>query len=182
MTEGFVLNHTNSVLQKLGKMEIASLEDGQYKLELMELKADLTKNMNDEAIRKLFEELIRLDPDNQRYYEISANRSKSHIQAIRFLNLAVEKYPNDAYIINKLIERLLDYCEEECPTEKSEIELDKIENLLEKSLKLKPQIENDAYSYKYRYLMIRYKNKPQEFQDKRNTLCDELVAVSKYHP
>lgn len=182
MTEGFVLNHTNSVLQKLGKMEIASLEDGQYKLELMELKADLTKNMNDEAIRKLFEELIRLDPENQRYYEISANRSKSHIQAIRFLNLAVEKYPNDAYIINKLIERLLDYCEEECPTEKSEIELDKIENLLEKSLKLKPQIENDAYSYKYRYLRIRYKNKPQEFQDKRNTLCDELVAVSKYHP
>ena len=182
MTEGFVLKHTNSVLQKLSKMEIASLEDGQYKLELMELKADLTKNMNDESIKNLFEELIRLDPDNQRYYEISANRSKSHIQAIRFLNMAVDKYPNDAYIINKLIERLLDYCEEECPAEKSQEVLDKIQDLNEKSLKLKPQIENDAYSYKYRYLQIRYRNMPQEFRKERNKLCEELIAVSKCHP
>lgn len=182
MTEGFVLKHTNSVLQKLSKMEIASLEDGQYKLELMELKADLTKNMNDESIKNLFEELIRLDPDNQRYYEISANRSKSHIQAIRFLNMAVDKYPNDAYIINKLIERLLDYCEEECPAEKSQEVLDKIQDLNEKSLKLKPQIENDAYSYKYRYLQIRYRNLPQEFRKERNKLCEELIAVSKCHP
>lgn len=182
MTEGFVLKHTNSVLQKLSKMEIASLEDGQYKLELMELKADLTKNMNDESIKNLFEELIRLDPDNQRYYEISANRSKSHIQAIRFLNMAVDKYPNDAYIINKLIERLLDYCEEECPAEKSQEVLDKIQDLNEKSLKLKPQIENDAYSYKYRYLQIRFRNMPQEFRKERNKLCEELIAVSKCHP
>ena len=182
MTEGFVLKHTDSVLQKLDKMEIASLEDGQFKLELMELKADLTKSMNDETIKVFFEELIKLDPDNQRYYEISANRSKSNQQAIRFLNMAVEKYPNDAYIINKLIERLLDYCEEECPAEECENELNKIQNLLDKSLILKPQIENDAYSYKYRYFRMRYRNKPQEFRNKLNELCEKLIAVSRYHP
>lgn len=182
MTEGLVLKHPHSVLQKLSKMEIASLEDGQYKLELMELKADLTKNMNDESIKNLFEELIRLDPDNQRYYEISAYRSKSHLQAIKFLNMAVDKYPNDAYIINKLVERLLDYCEEECPAEESGKKLDKILELNEKSLILKPQIENDAYSNKYRYLQIRYRNMPQEFRKERNTLCEKLIDVSKCHP
>lgn len=182
MTEGFVVNHANSVLQKLSKMEIPSLEDGQYKLELMELQADLTRNMSDESIKKLFEELIRLDPDNERYYEISANRTRNHLQAIKFLEMAVNKFPNDAYIVNKLVDRILDYCQDECPIEDVEQKLKRVEELLEKSLLLYPNADNDAYTYKYRYITIRYRNKPQDLDNKKKELLDSIKSTNPNHP
>lgn len=182
MTEGFVVNHANSVLQKLSKMEIPTLEDGQYKLELMELQADLTKNMSDEAIKKLFDELIRLDPDNERYYEISANRTRNHLLAIKYLEMAVNKFPNDAYIVNKLVDRLLDYCQDDCPTEDLEQKLKRVEELLERSLELHPNAENDAYTYKYRYITIRYRNKPQDLDNKKKELLDSVKLANPNHP
>lgn len=182
MTEGFVVNHANSVLQKLSKMEIPALEDGQYKLELMELQADLTKNMSDEAIKKLFDELIRLDPDNERYYEISANRTRNHLLAIKYLEMAVNKFPNDAYIVNKLVDRLLDYCQDDCPTEDLEQKLKRVEELLERSLELHPNAENDAYTYKYRYITIRYRNKPQDLDNKKKELLDSVKLANPNHP
>lgn len=182
MTEGFVVNHANSVLQKLSKMEIPSLEDGQYKLELMELQADLTRNMSDESIKKLFDELIRLDPDNERYYEISANRTRNHLQAIKYLEMAVNKFPNDAYIVNKLVDRILDYCQDECPTEDVEQKLKRVEELLEKSLLLYPNADNDAYTYKYRYITIRYRNKPQDLDNKKKELLDSIKSANPNHP
>lgn len=182
MTEGFVVNHANSVLQKLSKMEIPSLEDGQYKLELMELQADLTRNMSDESIKKLFDELIRLDPDNERYYEISANRTRNHLQAIKYLEMAVNKFPNDAYIVNKLVDRILDYCQDECPTEDVEQKLKRVEELLEKSLSLYPNADNDAYTYKYRYITIRYRNRPQDLDNKKKELLDSIKSANPNHP
>ena len=182
MTEGFVVNHANSVLQKLSKMEIPSLEDGQYKLELMELQADLTRNMSDESIKKLFDELIRLDPDNERYYEISANRTRNHLQAVKYLEMAVNKFPNDAYIVNKLVDRILDYCQDECPTEDVEQKLKRVEDLLDRSLLLYPNADNDAYTYKYRYITIRYRNKPQDLDNKKKELLDSIKSVSPNHP
>lgn len=182
MTEGFVVNHANSVLQKLSKMEIPSLEDGQYKLELMELQADLTRNMSDESIKKLFDELIRLDPDNERYYEISANRTRNHLQAIKYLEMAVNKFPNDAYIVNKLVDRILDYCQDECPTVDVEKKLKRVQELLEKSLLLYPNADNDAYTYKYRYLTIKYRNKPQDFDNNKKVLLDSIKLANPNHP
>lgn len=182
MTEGFVLNHANSVLQKLSIMDIPALEDGQYKLELLELQADLMKNMTDDAIRKLFDELIRLDPDNERYYDISANRLRSHTQAIKYLELAIGRFPNDAYIINKLVDRILDFCAEECPVEDLNQYLNRAEELLVKSLSLLPSADNDAYINKYRYLTIRYNNNRQELDVKRKEVLETIKAIAPYHP
>jgi len=182
MTEGFVLNHANSVLQKLSIMDIPALEDGQYKLELMELQADLTKNMSDNAIKILFDELIRLDPDNERYYEIAANRTRSHSQAIRYLESVTGRFPNDAYIINKLVDRILDYCAEECPVEDLDQYLSRAEELLAKSLSLLPSANNDAYIFKCRYLTIRYNNNRQELETKRKELLKTIKAIAPYHP
>lgn len=181
MTEGFAMKHVNSVLQKLEKMDIPSLDDGQYKLELMELQADLTKNMSDEAIKSLFDELIRLNPDNERYYEISANRTRNHLQAIKYLEMAVERFPNDSYIVNKLIDRILDYCSEEYPVDSNRY-LKEVEELIEKSLTLYPNAENDAYIDKYRYLTIKYKNNPQELNSNKNALLDSIKECYPYHP
>lgn len=182
MTEGFVVNHANSVLQKLSKMNIFSLEDGQYKLELIELQADLTRNLSDESIKKLFDELIRLDPDNERYYEISANRTRNHLQAIKYLEMAVSRFPNDAYIINKLVDRILEYCQEECLAEDVNQKLKRAEELLEKSIVLYPSAENDAYTNKYRCLTIKYNNNPQELESKKKELLKSIKESYPNHP
>lgn len=182
MTEGFVLNHANSVLQKLDKMDIPSLEDGQYKLELMELQADLTKNMSDDTIRRRFDELIKLDPDNERYYEVVAIRTRGHAQAIKYLKTATDRFPNDAYMINMLVDRIIDFCAEECPAEDMNTYLDMVNELLGRSIKLFPSAENDAYIYKNRYLTIRYKNNRQELDTKQRELLDLVKAITLYHP
>lgn len=182
MTEGFMLRHANSVLQKLSKMDIFSIEDGQYKLELIELQADLSRNLDDEAIKALFEELIRLDPDNQRYYEISANRTRNNAKAVRFLELAVGRFPNDAYIINKLIDRKLDYCVEDCHPDNWKNELESIKELIEKSLSIYPQADNDVYCHQYRYFCLLHKNKPQDLDKSTSELCEELRNLAPYHP
>ena len=182
MTEGFILHHENAVLQKLDKMNISSIEDSQFKLELIELKADLSRNIDDDSIRTLFDELIRLDPDNERYYDISANRTRNNAKAIRFLEMAVNRFPNDTYIINKLISRKLDYCEEDCTPEETKSELGSIKELLERSLTMKPQPDNEAYSYKYRYFRILYKNQPKDLENSTRELYDVLRETAQYHP
>ena len=169
-------------LQKLTKMDIASMDDSQFKLELIELQADLSRNLDDDAIRALFEELIRLDPDNQRYYEISANRTHNNNKAIRFLEMAVNKFPNDVYIINKLIDRKLDYCVEDCHPDKWKNELDTIKSLIEKSLSLYSLPDNDAYNQKYRYLGLLYKSQPQDRKKASKELSDILQEKAPYHP
>lgn len=182
MTEGFMLRHANSVLQKLSKMDIFSIEDGQYKLELMELQADLSRNLDDEAIKTLFEELIRLDPGNQRYYEISANRTRNNAKAVRFLEMAVSRFPNDAYIINKLIDRKLDCCAEDCRPDNWEKELECIKELIDKSLSIYPQADNEVYSHQYRYLCLLHKNIPQDLNESTTELSEVLRKLAPYHP
>lgn len=182
MTQGFMLHHENAVLQKLGMMDISSIEDSQYKLELIELKADMSRNIDDDNIKSLFDELIRLDPDNERYYDISANRTRNNQKAIRILEMAVNRFPNDAYIINKLVSRKLDYCQEECTEEEIKSELISIKDLLERSIFLISHPDNDAYSHKYQYLKILYKNQPQDFANSANELYEYLRKVAQYHP
>ena len=94
--------------------------------------------MSDEQIKKYFDELIRLDPENERYYEIAANRSSEIKQSLDYLALAVNKFNNDHYIINAYISRLLDYCEETPVLSERKIELDKIEENIKHSLELFP--------------------------------------------
>lgn len=182
VTEGFVKNHVNSALQKLSKMEIASLEDGEYKLELLELLADLTKNLSDDAIKGLFDELIRLDPDNEKYYVISAIRSRSHIQAIKYLEQAVTRFPNDEYIINKLVDRILDYCDDDCSCEEQIQYLNKVEELLSRSLSLYSDPGNSAYISKNRYLTIKYQDDLQTLVTKKEELLESIRNLSQYHP
>ena len=143
---------------------------------------NLTKNMSDDDIRKLFDELIRLDPDNERYYEITANRIRNHTQAIKYLELAIGRFPNDAYIINKLIDRILDYCADECSAENLNQYLSRVEELLGKSLTLLPSADNDAYIYKSRYLTIRYNNNRQELDSKKKELLETIKNIAPYHP
>ena len=182
INEAFGLGHVKSVIQKLQNKDIFTFEDSRYKLELLQLSADLTKNMSDELVKKYFDELIRLDPDNERYYEIAANRSSEIKQSLDYLAQAVNKFNNDHYIINAYISRLLDYCEDTPVLSEREIELKKIEENIKRSIELFPYIDNFAYTYKVRYIKLYYNNDVEKKKTYFEDICKEVIGLSKYHP
>ena len=182
INEAFGLGHVKSVIQKLQNKDIFTFEDSRYKLELLQLSADLTKNMSDELVKKYFDELIRLDPDNERYYEIAANRSSEIKQSLDYLAQAVNKFNNDHYIINAYISRLLDYCEDTPVLSEREIELKKIEENIKRSIELFPYIDNFAYTYKVRYIKLYYNNDIEKKKTYFEDICKEVIGLSKYHP
>lgn len=182
VTEAFGLGHSKAVMQKLQNKDIFSFEDNRYKLELLELEADLIKSMSDELVRKYFNELIRLNPNNERYYEIAANRSASVKQSLDYLAQATSKFSNDYYIINSYVSRLLDYCEKHPILSERQMELDKINENINRSLQLFPYIDNQAYTYRIRYYQLQFNNKPEERKKAYEEICKEIMGQSNYHP
>ncbi len=180
--EAFGLGHIKSVIQTLQTKDIFTLEDSRYKIELLQLSADLTKSMSDDLVKKYFDELIRLDPDNERYYEIASNRSSDTKQSLEYLELAVKKFNNDYYIINLYISKLLDYCEETPILSEDDIELKKIEDNIKHSLDLFPYIDNPAYKYNVRYAQLRFSNNIETRKKLFEQICDKVISLSKYHP
>lgn len=55
VSEAYGLRHPTTVLQKLQAKNIFDLEDGRFKIELLELEADLKKEMKDDEVRKYFD-------------------------------------------------------------------------------------------------------------------------------
>ena len=182
VTEAFGVGHFKTVIQKLQSKDIFAFEDGRYKLELLELEADLTKSMSDDLVKKYFDELIRLNPDNERYYEIAANRSTDLRQSLDYLSQAEKKFCNDYYIINLHASKLLDYCEEHPILSECENELKKIEDNINRSLQMYPYVSNDAHTYQIRYYRLKYCNQLEEKKKAFKDICDRVVGYSKYHP
>ena len=114
------------------------LDDSRFKLELLELEADLQKEMKDDDVKRYFNELIRLDSSNERYYEIAANRSSNPIQSLGYLSLACERFNNDYYIINSYISVLLDFWEDRIKQEDFQSDAKTIEDNINRSLQLFP--------------------------------------------
>lgn len=182
VTEAFGLGHSQIVLQKLQSKNIFALEDSRLKLELLELEAELLKDMKDDDVRKYFDELIRLNPSNERYYEIAANRSLDIKQALDYLAQASVKFCNDYYIINAYTLRLLNFCEEGIIQNDFQNLLEKINTNISQSLELFPYIDNLAYSYKARYFQLKYAHDIEKKQEEQEKLCKEVIEKYKYHP
>ena len=182
VSEAYGLRHTLTVLQKLQAKNIFDLEDGRLKIELLELEADLKKEMKDDEVRKYFDELIRLDPTNERYYEIAANRSSDAAQSLSYLSLASEKFNNDYYIINSYVSSLLDFWEDRVKQDDFPSVAKIIEDNINKSLQLFPYIDNMAYSYRVRYIQLVYADNRQKMAEELDSLCNEITTKYKYHP
>ena len=163
VSEAYGLRHPITVLQKLQAKNTFDLEDGRFKIELLELEADLKKEMKDDEVRKYFDELIRLDPTNERYYEIAANRSSDAAQSLSYLSLASEKFNNDYYIINSYVSSLLDFWEDRVKQDDFPSVAKTIEDNINKSLQLFPYIDNMAYSYRVRYIQLVYADNRQKW-------------------
>ena len=182
VSEAYGLRHPITVLQKLQDKNTFDLEDGRFKIELLELEADLKKEMKDDEVRKYFDELIRLDPTNERYYEIAANRSSDAAQSLSYLSLASEKFNNDYYIINSYVSSLLDFWEDRVKQDDFPSVAKTIEDNINKSLQLFPYIDNMAYSYRVRYIQLVYADNRQKMAEELDSLCNEITTKYKYHP
>lgn len=182
VSEAYGLRHPMVVLQKLQAKNVFDLEDGRFKIELLELEADLQKEMKDEVVRKYFNELIRLDPTNERYYEIAANRSSDAKQSLDYLSLACERFNNDYYIINSYISSLLDFWEDRVKQADFPSIARTIEDHINKSLQLYPYIDNMAFSYRVRYIQLVYADNRQKMQEELDSLCNNVTTKYKYHP
>jgi len=125
--EAFLYMNKNKARQKMVGYKIEDIPDSMFKLELLELYVDLNDDLTDADIVRCFEELIRLNPKQQKYYEIASNRLTDFTQSKGYLKRAVQAFPNDYYIINSYTAFILDEYDE------------RIENLEEEIRELKNQ-------------------------------------------
>lgn len=181
ITEGYGIGHKNSVLKKLDAKGILSMKDSKFKLELLEILTDLTSPLKDEEVKLYFDEMIRLDQNCQRYYEIASNRSFDRKQSIFYLKKAASIFENDSYIINKYVESLIDYYEDLPLIDDYTTELEMIEKLINKSLELSPIIENPVYTHQLRFYRLKYMNQRNLFKDYCKSLS-EIICKTIYHP
>ena len=182
ITEAFAIGNTTKVADKLEKMDIFSLPDSDYKLQLLELQADLIDDMPDESVKRFFNELIRLDENKERYYEIAANRSRDYKQSFYYLKKATEKFCNDYYIINLYTSRLLEYCVEEVINEDYSKILESIISNINTSQEINPSINNHCHQHLLKYNKLVYANNNVRYRKEIEGLCQKVWALSHYHP
>lgn len=181
INEAFVIDHKHIVIQKIDNLDVFSLPDSQYKLELLELRVDLVDNLTDEEVKRYFDELISLDGGNQRYYEIAANRSDSNQQSMSYLELAVAQFPNDYYIYNQSAKQRLSICQEN-PVYATRMDLCKkgIEDSM-KSLELNSSASNIARCLLADLYEIFYANQRNKIKEKIKELYETSKGLDIYH-
>ena len=181
-TSAFVFNNKNKALQLIENHDFSSLEDGLFKVELLEMRADLSKDLNDDDIRRYFDELIRLRPTLEKYYIIAANRSVAYGQKKSYFRMAMERFKNDYFTYNRFAECIIDNAEEMIDKESLQEDLSQAKDALEKSLSLYHSISNEARLLKARLIGIIYQNQPDQKKSAYKELADEVWQLDKFSP
>ncbi|MBR4619540.1 MAG: SIR2 family protein [Salinivirgaceae bacterium] len=171
LTDAYIAGHRQKVLSELDALDILSLPDSQYKLELLELYMELTDELPDAKIKQIHDELIRLNPKNQAYYMAAASSSNKFSQKLDYLKMAKDKFPNDYYVYNRYVECLVDYKEGFSIAEEIDVKDEMIEDSIAKSIELNQRLSNSIWVSKARWLMHKYKYN----KTKQEELCDILL-------
>ena len=180
--EAFLYLNKNRAKQKLSSINFDDLPDSEFKLELLELYANLNDELTDSEIKKIFEELLRLNPRQQSYYEIAANRSVSFAQSKDYLSRAIEAFPNDFYIFNSYADLILSEYEEQMDKSELNKELPAVLDMLNTSLSLNRNISNPARRMKAECIRLLYANNNDKRQSAFKDLEQEVIQIHKYHP
>lgn len=178
----FVFHNTDKAIQAISQYDIFSMDDSLFKKELLEMSADLSKSLSDEDIKRYFDELIRLSPNNQRYYMIAANRSFGLEQKKHYYELAKNKFRNDDYAHNRYAEYIVDCCNELVDTGIFETELVNAENSVDCSLKINPVSTNEARIIQVKLYKIKYRKQLDVLNNKLKEICDSVFAIAPYDP
>lgn len=158
------------------------LEDSQFKLELLEIYADFIIKGDDEEVKKYADELIRLNPDEERYYVIASNNSCRYEQGYDYLKKAITKFENDYYINNKFAEYILNYCEDVFVDNVKLGFIDEAIDSLNKSISLYKSIDNIAYFHLVRAYQLKYANDTTNKNNKVKEIKDQIRTLSDKHP
>lgn len=177
-----LLHNRPMVIQKIKALNVLQLPDNQYKIELLELLVDASKNLSDEQIRTYYNELIRLNPNNQVYYRIAANRSLQFDQKKEYWQMAISAFPNDYYVYNRYADIMLDYLEEHIDFQDISSDLPCVFDAIDKSLKLNHSISNEAHRFWVRYWDMQDRNNRDEWNSKIAEKYNELKIICQYHP
>lgn len=181
VNEAFVIEHRNSVVQKIDNIDVLGLKDSQYKLELLELRVDMVDYLTDEEVKTYFDELIRLDATNQRYYEIAANRSSSNLQSLNYLENAAAQFPNDFYIYNQLAKLRLSICQENPMYARDSDLCRKGVEAANHSLKLNGSVSNIARCLLADLYCLLYENQRDQIDKKVKELYEQSNKLNPYH-
>ena len=180
--EAFLYMNKNKARQKMVGYKIEDIPDSMFKLELLELYVDLNDDLTDADIVRCFEELIRLNPKQQKYYEIASNRLTDFTQSKGYLMRAVQAFPNDYYIINSYTAFILDEYDERMNKSDLDAELPNIMEMLNKSLSLNKSISNQARLQKADCINYLYKSNKNKRDEEACNLENEILDISAFHP
>lgn len=180
--EAFLYMNKNKARQKMVGYKIEDIPDSMFKLELLELYVDLNDDLTDTDIVRCFEELIRLNPKQQKYYEIASNRLTDFTQSKGYLKRAVQAFPNDYYIINSYTAFILDEYDERMNKSDLDAELPNIMEMLNKSLSLNKSISNQARLQKADCINYLYKSNKNKRDEEACNLENEILDISAFHP
>ena len=178
---GVLKNSIREAIGMIQKHNPLELEDSQFKLELLKLHIDLFKKGNDEEIKKYADEIIRINPDDERHYIIASKKSILFNQGYEYLKKAVSKFENDYYIHNRFADCILDYCEEVFVNDSKMCYIDEAIKSLETSLSLYKCIENEAYLFLIRAYKLKYANNTEQKKAKIDKIRKDMEAMSDKH-
>ena len=181
-TSAFVFNNKNKAIQLIEQYDVFSLEDGVFKVELLEMKADLSKSLSDDEIKRIFDELIRLRPTQEKYYIIAANRSVSYGQKKFYFRLAMERFRNDYYTYNRFAECIIDNAVEVMDKSSLQEDISHAQEALKTSLKLFDSISNDARLLESRLTRIIFHGHPEDIKRANKELSDSVWGLDMFSP
>lgn len=181
-TNAFVFNNKNKALQLIDQNDISTLEDSMFKVELLEMKADLSKNLDDNEIKDYFDELIRLNPAQQKYYIIAANRSHNYEQKKNYYKQAMIYFKNDYYTYNRYAECVINHVEDSMDKSSLHDDIIQAQIALETSINLYSSISNEARLLKARIINVGFQGQKDQKKKASKELADSVWELSTYAP
>lgn len=181
-TTAFVFDNKHKALQLIDQYDVSSIEDGMFKVELLELRADLSKSLNDDEIKNIFDELIRLRPTQEKYYIIAANRSMSYEQKKAYYKQAMERFKNDYFTYNNFTECVIENVEDMIDQVSLQDDITQAKNAIETSLTLFGSISNEAWLHKARLIKILYHDNTSERKKAQKELADSVWKLDEHSP
>ena len=181
-SEVYIAGHKQKVLNELESLDILSLPDSQYKLELLGLYMELSEELPDEDIKIYHDELIRLNPKNQVYYMAAASRSEKYSQKLYYFKSAIQQFPNDYYVFNRYAECLIDYKRSYNIAEEIDVTDESIDETISKSLQLNQRLSNSIWVSKARWIMHKHRHNREKREELCGLLLKEAESMQFKHP
>lgn len=179
--EAFALGNNLKAKQIINEEDIFNLEPSRYKIEILELYADINTSMDDQEKIRLFDALIDLDPNNSKHYLIAASRFSNPQNELYYLLQAEKRFINSVSIKNRIASALLTYYESYMDRKNYDADLLKAKDEIDASLGINPNLGNEAWVLKARWLLLVYSNDRERLKEQSVILIKECRDINPKH-